>query len=53
MGRYDATFYLKAQVDNLTGHNEALRKELKDVRYEATVANVHFEKELNKVNFRL
>ncbi len=50
MGRYDTSLYLKAQVDNLTGHNEELRLELKESRFEATKANVEFEKAKTKVN---
>ena len=49
MGRYDTSLYLKAQVDNLTGHNEELRTELKEARFEATKANVELEKFKGKV----
>ena len=49
MGRYDTSLYLKAQVDNLTGHNEELRKELKDTRFEATCANVKLDRATVKV----
>lgn len=50
VGRYDTSLYLKAQVDNLTGHNEELRAELKEARFEATKANVELEKAKGKVN---
>ena len=49
LGRYDTTLYLKAQVDNLTGHNEELRRELREARYEATRAKVDVEKGHGKV----
>ena len=50
LGRHDTSLYLKAQVDNLTGHNEELRKTLRETRYEATKANVELDKMQNKVN---
>ena len=49
-GRHDTTLYLKAQCDNLTGHNEELRKELRETRYEATKARVEMEKAITKVS---
>ena len=49
IGTHDHALYMKAQVDNLTGHNEELRKELREVRFEATKARVAEEKALSKV----
>ena len=49
VGRYDTSLYLKAQVDNLTGHNEELRAELKEARFDATKASVELEKTKGKV----
>ena len=40
IGTHDHALYMKAQVDNLTGHNEELRRELREVRFEATRARV-------------
>ena len=48
-GDYDSGLYLKAQVDNLTGRNDELRKELRESRIEATQANIQLEKLSNKV----
>ncbi len=48
-GRHDTTLYLKAQVDNLTGHNEELRRELRETRFEATKATVSLDKASTKV----
>ena len=48
-GRYDTTLYLKAQVDNLTGHNEELRQELKHSQLEATRAQVELDRSKSKV----
>ena len=49
IGRYDTSLYLKAQVDNLTGHNEELRAELKSARFDATKVKVELEKTKSKV----
>lgn len=49
MGRYDTSLYLKAQVDNLTGHNEELRQELKEARFESTKLQVQLDKSHTKV----
>jgi len=46
VGRYDMGVVLKAQVDNLTGRNEELRRELHEVRFEAAKA----QENLNKAN---
>ena len=46
VGRYDMGVVLKAQVDNLTGRNEELRRELHEVRFEAAKAREN----LNKAN---
>lgn len=48
-GGYDTSLYLKAQVDNLTGHNQELRTELREVRFESTRAQVGLEKAKSKV----
>ncbi|XP_066489245.1 centrosomal protein of 290 kDa isoform X2 [Tiliqua scincoides] len=45
-GTFDATLHLKAQVDQLTGRNEELRKELREARSEA----VNFSNQLAKAN---
>lgn len=34
VGRFDKSVILKAQVDNLTGRNDELRREMKETRYE-------------------
>jgi centrosomal protein CEP290 len=49
MGKHDTSLYLKAQVDNLTGHNEELRRTLREIRFEATKANVDLDKAQRKV----
>ncbi len=49
VGRYDTSLYLKAQVDNLTGHNEELRSELRAARFDATKASVELDKTKVKV----
>jgi len=46
VGHYDMAVVLKAQVDNLTGRNEELRRELHEVRFEAATAHEN----LNKAN---
>jgi len=48
VGHYDMAVVLKAQVDNLTGRNEELRRELHEVRFEAAKA----QENLNKANFK-
>ena len=48
IGTHDHALYMKAQVDNLTGHNEELRKELREVRFEATKARVGEERARSK-----
>ncbi len=50
IGRYDTSLYLKAQVDNLRGHNEELRTELKSSRLECIKSNVELEKVTSKVS---
>jgi len=44
VGRYDMAVVLKAQVDNLTGRNDELRRELHEVRYEAAKAQENLHK---------
>ncbi|XP_026549353.1 centrosomal protein of 290 kDa isoform X2 [Notechis scutatus] len=48
-GTFDATLHLKAQVDQLTGRNEELRKELRESRKEA----VNFSNQLAKANTKI
>ena len=50
LGRYDTSLYLKAKVDNLTGHNEELRRELKETRFETTKATLELDKVKAKVS---
>ncbi|KAJ7329890.1 hypothetical protein JRQ81_016064 [Phrynocephalus forsythii] len=45
-GTFDASLHLKAQIDQLTGRNEELRKELRETRKEA----VNFSNQLAKAN---
>ncbi|XP_054845400.1 centrosomal protein of 290 kDa [Eublepharis macularius] len=45
-GVFDASLHLKAQVDQLTGRNEELRKELRESRKEA----IDFSNQLTKAN---
>ncbi|ELU00323.1 hypothetical protein CAPTEDRAFT_217708, partial [Capitella teleta] len=49
IGTHDTSLYLKAQVDNLTGHNEELRRTLREIRFEATKANVELDKAQRKM----
>jgi centrosomal protein CEP290 len=49
IGRYDVSVVLKAQVDNLTGRNDELRRELRDVRFEASKA----QENLNRANTKV
>ena len=49
LGHHDTSLFLKAQVDNLTGHVEELRSELKNARYETTKSKVELEKMTEKV----
>lgn len=44
VGRYDMAVVLKAQVDNLTGRNDELRRELHEVRFEAAKAHENLHK---------
>ncbi|XP_060101141.1 centrosomal protein of 290 kDa [Heteronotia binoei] len=48
-GVFDASLHLKAQVDQLTGRNEELRKELRESRKEA----VDFSNQLAKANAKI
>ncbi|XP_026554932.1 centrosomal protein of 290 kDa [Pseudonaja textilis] len=48
-GTFDARLHLKAQVDQLTGRNEELRKELRESRKEA----VNFSNQLAKANTKI
>ena len=49
-GSYDAALHLKAQVDNLTGRNDELRRELREARVEGTRAKLELEKVSSKVS---
>ena len=49
IGRYDVSVMLKAQVDNLTGRNDELRRELRDVRFEASKAQENLNRASAKV----
>jgi len=46
IGHYDMAVVLKAQVDNLTGRNDELRREMHELRCEAAKA----QENLNKAN---
>ncbi|XP_058045528.1 centrosomal protein of 290 kDa isoform X2 [Ahaetulla prasina] len=48
-GAFDASLHLKAQVDQLTGRNEELRKELRESRKEA----VNFSNQLAKASTKI
>nr|XP_060633338.1 centrosomal protein of 290 kDa isoform X6 [Anolis sagrei ordinatus] len=48
-GTFDPNFHLKTQVDQLTGRNEELRKELQEARKEA----VNFSNQLAKANAKI
>ncbi|MBN3288056.1 CE290 protein, partial [Polyodon spathula] len=48
-GVFDANVHLKAQVDQLTGRNDELRKEMKEARKEAASAANQLEKANEKV----
>lgn len=50
VGRYDMGIVLKAQVDNLTGRNDELRRELRDVRFESAKAQENANKANAKVS---
>ena len=49
-GNYDAALHLKAQVDNLTGRNEELRRELREARVEGSRAKLELERATSKVS---
>ncbi|XP_071826754.1 centrosomal protein of 290 kDa-like isoform X2 [Apostichopus japonicus] len=46
---YEAHVYLKAQVDQLTGRNEELRRELRQARNECDKSMVEFDKAKTKI----
>ncbi|XP_072914961.1 centrosomal protein of 290 kDa isoform X2 [Hemitrygon akajei] len=48
-GKHDSNVHLKAQVDQLTGRNEELRQELREIRKEAGIAG----SQLSKANERV
>lgn len=48
-GNYDAGLHLKAQVDNLSGRNDELRRELREARFESTRTQLELEKAQSKV----
>ena len=43
------TILMKAEVDNLTGRNDELRRELREVRFESSKAQENLNKALSKV----
>lgn len=48
VGRFDKSVILKAQVDNLTGRNDELRRELKDTRCELLKIQDNFSRATRK-----
>ncbi|CAI5785693.1 Centrosomal protein 290 [Podarcis lilfordi] len=48
-GNFDSSIHLKTQVDQLTGRNEELRKELREAQKEA----VNFSNQLSKANAKV
>ncbi|XP_071943126.1 centrosomal protein of 290 kDa-like [Antedon mediterranea] len=48
-GKYEAQVYLKAQVDQLTGRNEELRRELRQARTDYEKARLEVEKANSKI----
>lgn len=48
-GNYDAALHLKAQVDNLTGRNEELRRELREARVDNNRTKLELERATAKV----
>lgn len=49
-GQYDAALHLKAQVDNLTGRNDELRRELREARVEGNKTKLELERNSGKVS---
>ena len=50
-GSVEAQLYLKAQVDQLTGRNEELRRELRQARNEYEKAKVELDRAALKVSY--
>ncbi|XP_077999910.1 centrosomal protein of 290 kDa-like [Glandiceps talaboti] len=48
-GKYDMAVFMKAQIDQLTGRNDELRRELRDARTEYEKTRLLLEKERTKV----
>ncbi|XP_070533170.1 centrosomal protein of 290 kDa-like [Ptychodera flava] len=48
-GKYDMGIFMKAQIDQLTGRNDELRRELRDARTEYEKTRLLLEKERTKV----
>lgn len=49
VGRFDKSVILKAQVDNLTGRNDELRREMKETRYELLKMQDNYSRTNRKV----
>ncbi|XP_061195068.1 centrosomal protein of 290 kDa-like isoform X3 [Saccostrea echinata] len=49
IGNYDTSMYLKAQVDNLQGRNEELRRELRETRHEGNKVRADLQRAKEKV----
>ena len=50
IGNYDTSMYLKAQVDNLQGRNDELRRELRETRHECNKVRVDLQRAKEKVS---
>ncbi|XP_056015074.1 centrosomal protein of 290 kDa-like [Ostrea edulis] len=49
IGNYDTSMYLKAQVDNLQGRNDELRRELRETRHECNKVRSDLQRAKEKV----
>lgn len=49
IGNYDTSMYLKAQVDNLQGRNDELRRELRESRHECNKVRLDLQRTKEKV----
>lgn len=50
IGNYDTSMYLKAQVDNLQGRNDELRRELRESRHECNKVRLDLQRTKEKVH---
>lgn len=50
IGNYDTSMYLKAQVDNLQGRNDELRRELRESRHECNKVRLDLQRTKEKVS---